>query len=207
MITLYTWKTPNGRKPAILLEELGIPYKIKAINISKDEQFEESFLRISPNNKIPALVDEDTGTEIFESGTLLTYIADKHGKFLPAKGKERYEVLQWVYWQVGGLGPMMGQLGHFSMMADEKSPYAIERFTKECDRLLEVMDKRLGESSYLGGSEYSIADIMSYPWVMGARELLPEPMNKIFEGKKNLDSWLKRVGEREAVKRGMNILQ
>jgi GST-like protein len=141
MIQLYTWKTPNGKKPAILLEELGVPYKIMPIDLSKHEQFAPEFLKISPNNKIPGLVDNDV--TIFESGAILTYLAEKFEKYLPAHGPERYKVLEWTYWQVGGIGPMLGQLGYFAVRADEKVPQAIARFKEEGERLLGVLDKQL----------------------------------------------------------------
>ncbi len=163
MIDLYYWPTPNGHKITIFLEEAGLPYRIHPVNIGKGDQFRPDFLAISPNNRIPALIDNapaDGGTPVplFESGAILLYLAEKAGKFLPADLRGRAEVLQWLFWQVGGLGPMAGQNGHFNIYAPEKIPYAIERYVKETNRLYGVMDRRLTGRAYLAG-EYSIADI------------------------------------------------
>lgn len=207
MIKLYTWKTPNGRKPAILLEELGVPYEIHPINIGKKEQFDPAFLKISPNNKIPGLVDEENQIVLFESGAILTYLADKYEKFLAPKGQERFSALEWTYWQVGGTGPMLGQLGYFAVRAEKKVPEAIERFTEECQRLLGVMERRLKEVPYLAGEEYSIADMASYPWIQGAYDMMDEPLKNSIKENTHTANWLKRVGERPAVKRGMKILE
>ena len=158
MITLYTWSTPNGRKISILLEELGLPYEVRPVNIGKDEQFDPAFLAIAPNNKIPAIVDHDAEggpLSLFESGAILTYLADKTGRFLAPSGPARWRTLEWLFWQVGGLGPMLGQLGYFAGRAPEKLPLAIGRFSDEARRLLGVMETRLAASSYLGGADYT----------------------------------------------------
>lgn len=196
MIQLYTWKTPNGRKPAILLEELGIPYTIVPIDLSKREQFSDSFSKVSPNNKIPGLVDNDI--TIFESGAILTYLAEKFEKYLPAHGPERYKVLEWTFWQVGGIGPILGQLGYFGVRAKEKIPQAIEHFKDESDRLLSVLDLQLEKNTYVAGNMYTIADMATYPWVVAAKEMTAKY--------KNVQRWMDMMGEKPAVKRGMNIL-
>jgi GST-like protein len=208
MISLYTWVTPNGRKVSILLEELGIPYQVNPVNLSKNEQFAPGFLAISPNNKIPAIVDHDADggpLPMFESGAILTYLADKHGKFLPAAGPERYQTLEWLHWQVGGLGPMLGQLGYFEKFSKEKSPLAIARFTAEADRLLTVMDKRLAESPYLAGDDYSIADIAAYPWAVTATTFLADVLAERMRSKPALRRWMIAIGDRPAVQRGMAV--
>ncbi|RYE92366.1 MAG: glutathione S-transferase family protein [Myxococcales bacterium] len=210
MITLYTWTTPNGRKPAILLEELGVPYEVKTINIGKDEQFSPDFLKVSPNNKIPALVDDEAEggpLSIFESGAILTYLAEKYGRFLAPSGPARFKALEWLHWQIGGLGPMLGQLGFFAVRSDEKAPLAITRFTEEADRLLGVMDRRLASVPYLAGDEYSIADIAAYPWTEAATSFLKEPLAASLAKKPAIHRWLKLIGERPAVQRGMKIPQ
>ncbi|WP_242108718.1 glutathione S-transferase C-terminal domain-containing protein [Luteimonas aquatica] len=175
MIELYYWTTPNGHKPALLLEELvdaGHPleYTIHPVNIGKGEQFAPAFLAISPNNKIPAIVDTapaDGGAplSVFESGAILLYLAEKTGKFLPSEPRARMETLEWLFWQMAGLGPMTGQYGHFNVYAPDKIPYAIERYTKEAERLLGVLDRRLEGRDFIAGGEYSIADIATYPWI------------------------------------------
>lgn len=208
MITLYTWTTPNGRKPAIMLEEIGLPYQVKPINLGEDEQFDASFLKISPNNKIPAIVDD--GAEggplaIFESGAILTYLAEKSGRLLALKGSERYKTLQWLHWQIGGLGPMLGQLGFFAVRAEEKSALAIKRFIEESERLLSVMESRLAQVPYLAGENYSIADIACYPWVDAVSSYLTEPLAESLASRPALCNWLENVGARPAVQRGMQI--
>jgi GST-like protein len=170
MIDLYYWPTPNGHKVTIFLEEAGLAYTLKAINISTGEQFKPDFLKIAPNNRMPAIVDnapKDGGAPIsvFESGAILEYLADKTGRFLPAETRGRFEVLQWVYWQMGGLGPMAGQNHHFSHYAPEKIDYAIKRYVNETNRLYGVLNKRLADREYIAGA-YSIADMMSYPWIV-----------------------------------------
>jgi GST-like protein len=208
MITLYTWSTPNGRKIPIMLEECGLPYSVVPVNIGKDEQFAPEFLRVSPNNKIPAIVDdgaEGGPLSVFESGAILTYLAEKTGRFLAPSGPARYKALEWLHWQVGGLGPMLGQLGFFAVRSDEKAPLAIKRFTEEADRLLRVMDKRLGEGPYLAGQDYSIADMACYAWTLAATSFLKDPLAGTLGSVPNVHGWLKRVGERPAVKRGMEV--
>lgn len=210
MIHLYTWKTPNGNKISIMLEELDVPYEVKSIDISKNEQFNPEFLKISPNNKIPAIVDDDVRMNggflsVFESGAILTYLAEKYHQFLPKEGVERYKAFEWLYWQVGGFGPMLGQLGYFAVRAEEKLPHAIERFRDEAERLLTVMDKRLSETSYLAGKEYTIADMAIYPWAQAITSYLKEPLEKSLFSKPSVRRWMDLVGNRPAVMRGMNI--
>ncbi|CNE11953.1 putative S-transferase [Yersinia nurmii] len=171
MIDLYYAPTPNGHKITLFLEEAGLPYNIHRINISAGDQFKPDFLAISPNNKIPAIVDHrpDGGGDpisIFESGAILLYLAEKSGKFLSAELREHTATLQWLFWQVGGFGPMLGQNHHFSIYASEKVPYAIERYQKETQRLYGVLDTQLQKHTYLAGENYSIADIATYPWVV-----------------------------------------
>ena len=210
MIHLYTWTTPNGRKPAIMLEEIGMPYEAHPVNIGKDEQFAPDFLRIAPNNKIPAIVDDGAPggpLSIFESGAILTYLAETSGQLLPASGPARWKALEWLHWQIGGLGPMLGQLGFFAVRSPEKAPLAIERFTTEADRLLSVMDRRLAEGPFLAGDAYSIADIACYPWALAATTFLKEPLAESLETKPALGRWLEAVGGRPAVQRGMKVPQ
>jgi GST-like protein len=166
----HYWTTPNGHKITMFLEETGLPYKIIPVNIGKGDQFKSDFLAISPNNRIPAIVDHkpEHGTKpicVFESGAILVYLAETTGKFLPKAGAERYDVLQWLFWQMGGLGPMAGQNNHFKNYAVEKIPYAIERYIKETNRLYGVLNKRLADREFIAG-EYSIADMASYPWIV-----------------------------------------
>jgi GST-like protein len=208
MITLHTWTTPNGRKVPIMLEELGWPYEVRTVDLSKNEQHAPDFLKISPNNKIPAIVDHDAEggpLAIFESGAILTYLAEKSGRFLAASGPERYKALEWLHWQIGSLGPMLGQLGYFAKRAEEKTPAAIARFTEEGERLLGVMERRLRESAYLGGEAYSIADIAAYPWTLAATTFLQEPLAQALQDKDAIRRWLQMVGERPAVQRGMAV--
>jgi GST-like protein len=208
MITLYTWTTPNGRKASIMLEELGLPYEVKPINIGKDEQFAPDFLKVSPNNKIPAIVDhaaEGGPLAVFESGAILVYLAEKAGQLLAPSGAARYKALEWTFWQMGGLGPMLGQLAFFVMRSKDKPPEAIERFTTESARLFGVMDKRLGETPYLAGDAYSIADIACYAWTLAASTMLRQAAPAAWGERPAIDRWLKTVGERPAVQRGMAI--
>ena len=170
MIDLYFWTTPNGYKPMLFVEETGVPYTIVPVNIAKGEQFEPEFLKISPNNRIPAIVDHapaggGTPVSVFESGAILLYLAEKTGRFLPADVAGRTEALQWLFWQMGGLGPMGGQNLHFSAYAPQKIPYAIDRYAKETERLYGVLDRRLADSAFVAG-DYSIADMASYPWIL-----------------------------------------
>ena len=169
MIDLYTWTTPNGRKVSIMLEELGLPYRVHPINIGKDDQFKPEFVKINPNSKIPAIVDPDgpdgKPVSMMESGAILIYLADKTGKLLAKSGRARYEALQWLMFQMGGVGPMFGQTHHFLRAAKEQVPYAIERYTKEAHRLYGVLEKRLAGHEYICG-EYSIADMACWPWIV-----------------------------------------
>ncbi len=189
-----------------------MPYEVHPIDISKDEQFAADFLRIAPNNKIPAIVDDAVVDEtaigaplaIFESGAILTYLAEKSGKLLAPSGPARFKTLAWLHWQIGGLGPMLGQLGFF-VRAEEKSSVAIERFTKEADRLLSVMERRLSEAPHLAGDDYSIADIACYPWVVAATTALKEPLVNSLQHKPALHRWLATVGARPAVVNGMQV--
>ncbi|MBB3224267.1 glutathione S-transferase family protein [Pseudoduganella umbonata] len=202
MITLHTWTTPNGRKPIILLEELGVPYEAVPVDIGNGEQFQSEFLKLSPNNKIPAIVDDEADggpLSLFESGAILTYLADKYGKFLAPSGAARWQAMQWLHWQIGGLGPMLGQLGFFSKQDDA---FALERFVTEGGRLLTVLDTQLSKSEYVAGDDYTIADIACYTWVMAASERLQEPLADAL-GKPNLQRWLALVGARPAVQKGM----
>jgi GST-like protein len=204
MIELYTWGTPNGRKVSIMLEECGLPYNIHKINIGTNiEQFTADYLKINPNGKIPAIVDPD-GPEgapisLMESGAILVYLAEKSGKFLPRTGGARYKTLEWLMFQMGGVGPMFGQVHHFVRAAKEKVPYGIERYSKEKDRLYGVLDKRLGEQAYLAG-EYSIADMATYPWV-SRHEWHNTDLND-FPGVKR---WFDAISARPAVQRGMAV--
>jgi GST-like protein len=202
MIDAYVWTTPNGFKALIGLEELGLPYKPNWIDITKGDQMKPEYLAINPNNKIPAIVDhEGPGGKpitVFESGAVLTYLADKTGKLLAANGHARYTALEWVFFNAGGTGPMIGQLGYFTKFAPEKVPPAIERFTKETERLLRVLDKRLGETQYLAG-EFSIADIMNFTWPNAARTFIGMDIS----GYKNVTRWLDELAARPAFAKAM----
>jgi GST-like protein len=207
MIDLYTWKTPNGRKISIMLEETGLSYTVHPVDISANAQFAPAFLAISPNNKIPAIVDRDAvggPISVFESGVILPYLADKSGQFLAPSGVARIRALEWLNWQTAGLGPMLGQLGWFSL-SKEKIPTAIKRFTDEAGRLLGVMDRRLAEVPYLGGDDYTIADIASFPWLASATARMPELAATLLADKASVQAWMTRVGERPAVKAGLSI--
>jgi GST-like protein len=206
MIDLYYWTTPNGHKITIFLEETGLPYSIKPINIGKGEQFAPEFLKISPNNRIPAIVDHDPvdgkgPLSIFESGAILEYLADKTGKFLPRDVRGRAEVMQWLFWQMGGLGPMLGQNHHFRGYAAEKITYAIERYTKETERLYGVLDERLADREFVA-ADYSIADMASYPWIV-----LHERQGQDLNDFPNLKRWFETIQRRDAVKRAYEIAQ
>ena len=200
MIDLYYWTTPNGHKITMFLEETGLPYRIVPINIGKGEQFSEEFLKISPNNKIPAIVDHepaDGGTPIsvFESGAILLYLAEKIGRFIPQDLRGRLEVIQWLFWQMGGLGPLAGQNHHFRLYAPEKIPYAIDRYVKETSRLYAVLDNRLGDREFVAG-DYSIADIACYPWVVPY-----ERQGQKLEDYPNLARWFRTIAARPATVR------
>jgi GST-like protein len=204
-IDLYTWPTPNGLKAQIVLEELGLPYEVHAIDIGAGDQFKPDFLKISPNNKIPAIVDRDgpggKPMALFESGAILIYLAEKTGKLLARKGAARYAALQWLMFQMGGLGPMLGQASHFRVFAAEKFPYAIERYTNEAKRLYGVLDKRLGEAEYLAGGDYTIADVASYPWT---RYWEYQGVN--LPDYRNVQRWFEAISARPAVQRGLAVL-
>ncbi|HZY22769.1 MAG: glutathione S-transferase family protein [Microvirga sp.] len=203
MIELHTWSTPNGRKVSIMLEELGLPYSVHPVNIGKDEQFRPEFLAISPNNKIPAIVDPDgpggKRFALFESGAILIYLGEKTERLIPTDPATRYAALQWLMFQMGGLGPMLGQTHHFLRAAPEPVPYAIKRYKDETRRLYGVLDKRLAEAEHLAG-EYSIADVASYPWV--ARHEWHQIELGDFP---NVKRWYDAIGARPAVQRGMKV--
>ena len=205
MIEVYSWATPNGHKVHIMLEECGLPYRAIPVNIGTGDQFAPDFLAISPNNKIPAIVDPD-GPEgapisLFESGAILLYLASKTGRFLPASTTERYEMLQWLMFQMGGVGPMLGQAHHFRMYAPEKLPYAIDRYTNEAKRLYGVMDRRLAKSKYIAGAEYTIADIAVFPWLRSWKN-----QGIDWDDYPHLKGWFDEIGARPAVKRGVEVL-
>ncbi|MGB0564285.1 MAG: glutathione S-transferase N-terminal domain-containing protein [Spirulinaceae cyanobacterium] len=200
MIDLYTFTTPNGRKPAIALEEMGLPYTIHKVDIGKGEQFRPEFVALNPNSKIPAITDQETGLSIFESGAILIYLAEKAGQFLPTTSKERFNVLQWLMFQMGSVGPMFGQLGHFRNAAPELLPYAIKRYEQETLRLFSVLDRQLAEQEYVAGN-YSIADMAIYPWVM-AHPYFQVPLDT----HPHLERWTETLGARPAVQAGMAIL-
>lgn len=200
MIDLYYWTTPNGHKITIFMEEAGLEYTIKPVNISKGDQFDPAFLKIAPNNRMPAIIDHapaDDGEplSIFESGAILEYLAEKTGKLLPQDLRGRWETLQWLYWQMGGLGPMLGQNHHFSQYAPERLPYAIERYMKEAERLYGVLDDRLADRAFIAG-EYSIADMAAYPWIV-PHELQGQNLDEF----PNVKRWFESIHSRPAVKR------
>lgn len=200
MIDLYTAATPNGWKASIALEELGLPYTVHPISFSKKQQKEEWFLKINPNGRIPAIIDREADDfAVFESGAILIYLAEKAGKLLPSDAKGRSRVIQWVMFQMGGIGPMMGQANVFYRYAPEKIPFAIERYQRESRRLFEVLERRLSEAEYLAG-DYSIADIANFSWVC-----IHEWSGISIEGLPNLKRWLDAVGARPAVVRGREI--
>ena len=199
MIDLYTASTPNGKKISIMLEETGLEYKVHKLELSAKEQKSEWFLKISPNGRIPAIIDTDNDLAIFESGAILIYLAEKTGKFLPSDVEGRSEVIQWLMFQVAGIGPMQGQANVFYRYAPEKIDYAIRRYQNETRRLYEVLEGRLSETEYIAG-DYSIADIAAFPWV-NAHDWAGVKTGDL----KNLCGWLEKVGGREAVKKGMNI--
>ena len=202
MIDLYYWTTPNGHKITMFLEESGLPYRIVPVNISRGEQFKPDFLRISPNNRMPAIIDHapaDGGEplSVFESGAILLYLADKIHRFIPADLRGRNVALQWLFWQMGGLGPMAGQNHHFVQYAPEKIPYAMERYVKETARLYAVLDKHLSDGrEFIAGAEYSIADMASYPWVV-----LYEWQSQKIEHTPHVAAWFERIKQRPATER------
>lgn len=201
MIDLYFWATPNGYKPRLFLEETGLEHRIVPVDIGAGDQFKPEFLAIAPNNRIPAIVDHapaDGGAPIslFESGAILLYLADKTGRFIPQDIRGRAEVLQWLFWQMGGLGPMAGQNGHFNVYAPEKIPYAIERYVRETARLYGVLDKRLADREFVAGDDYSIADMAIYPWIVPH-----EAHQQDLDATPNLQRWFLQVGHRPATQR------
>ncbi len=207
MIDLFYWPTPNGHKITLFLEEAGLPYKLHAVNIGKGAQFDPGFLAISPNNRMPAIIDNEpvgggAPVSLFESGAILLHLAEKTGRFIPSETHGRAEVLQWLFWQVGGLGPMAGQNGHFSRFAPEKIPYAIDRYVRETARLYGVMDRRLADRAFLAGDDYSIADMASYPWVvpheMQGQDLADFP---------NVRRWFDAIAERPGTRRAYALAE
>lgn len=198
MIDLYTWTTPNGRKVSIALEEYGIPYTAHAVDISKDEQFKPEFLKISPNNRIPTIVDRDNDFSLMESGAILLYLAEKAGK-LPTDLKKRYRITEWLMWQMGGIGPMLGQVHHFVKYNAGKAPYAEERYLKEAHRLYGVLDKQLADHEYVAG-EYSVADMSIWPWISRFEwqtvDLARYP---------NVKRWYVAIAEKPATQRGYDV--
>lgn len=204
MLTLYTWATPNGRKVSIMLEELGLDYVVESIDIGKGEQFDPAFLALNPNNKIPVLVDEQgpdgAPISIIESGAILIYLAEKSGRLLPTTPRARYEALQWLMFQMGSVGPMLGQAHHFLRYAPERIPYAMERYHKEAERIYGVLDQRLSQGAWLAGEEYSIADIATYPWI--ARHEWQQIELAAFP---QVQRWFQAMGARPAVQRGMRV--
>ncbi|MCV4275149.1 glutathione binding-like protein [Pseudomonas capsici] len=207
MIDLHYWTTPNGHKITLFLEETGLPYRIFPVNIGKDEQFQPDFLKIAPNNRIPAIVDHqpaDGGDplSLFESGAILLYLADKTGQFIPQDFRGRQETLQWLFWQMGGLGPMAGQNHHFNRFAKEKIPYAIKRYVDETARLYGVLNKRLADRSFVAGNQYSIADMAIYPWIV------PHTFQQQnLDDFPNLARWFKSIAGREATQRAYALVE
>ncbi len=199
MINLYYWPTPNGHKISIMLEECGLEYKTIPVDIGRGDQFKPGFLKISPNNRMPAISDAETGISVFEGGAILIYLAEKSGQLLPPDQVARFEVLQWLFWQAGGLGPMAGQLSHFVNYAKAPVPYAHDRYANEYDRLLAVMDVRLRNREFLAG-DYSIADIAAFPWVRPYRRL-----GNDLDRFTNLRRWFDALKTRPAVQRGTDL--
>ena len=205
MIEVFSWPTPNGHKVHVMLEECGLPYRVTPVNIGAGDQFKPEFLAISPNNKVPAITDPDgpggQPISLFESGAILFYLAAKTGKLLPATDREKYEVLQWVMFQMGSVGPMLGQAHHFRMYAPEKITYAIDRYSNEAKRLYGVIDKRLSQSRFLGGKDYSIADIATYPWLRSWQN-----QGVTLSEYPSLEKWFNAIDARPAVQRGVKVL-
>jgi GST-like protein len=205
MLEVWSWPTPNGHKVHIAVEELGLPYKIVPVNIGTGDQFKPEFLAITPNHRIPAIVDPDgpggSTIRLFETGAILIYLAEKTGRLIPRDPVARYACLQWLMFQMGGVGPMFGQYGHFHHYAPEKVPYAMERYANEVKRLHRVLDKRLGEAEYLAGGEYSIADIATWPWLRN-----PDRRGIDFDDYPNVKRWFHAIDSRPAVQRGVAVL-
>jgi len=206
MIDLYTWPTPNGHKIHIMLEETGLPYRVHPIDIGKGDQFEPSYLKISPNNKMPAMVDPDgpdgQPISVFESGAMLIYLASKTGRFLPENLRDKWSTLQWLMFQMGGVGPMLGQAHHFIIYAPEKIPYAIERYGKEANRLYGVMERRLAESRFIACDEYTIADMAIFPWLRSYRN-----QNVEIDQYPHVKRWFEGIDARPAVQRALQVLK
>jgi GST-like protein len=204
-IQVHTWPTPNGHKVHIMLEECGLPYEAHAVDIGKGEQFAPDFLAISPNNKIPAITDPEgpdgRPISLFESGAILVYLAGKTGRLLPEGDRARYEVLQWLMFQMGGVGPMLGQAHHFRLYAPEKLPYAIERYTNEARRLYGVIDRQLAKNAFVAGADYSIADIAIFPWLRSW-----ENQGVVIDEYAHLKKWFDAIASRPAVQRGVAVL-
>ncbi len=205
MIEVYSWATPNGHKVHIMLEECGLAYRTIPVDIGTGDQFKPEFLAISPNNKIPAIVDPDgpdgAPISLFESGAILLYLAGKTGKLLPASTRDRYEVLQWLMFQMGSVGPMLGQAHHFRIYAPEKLHYAVDRYTNEARRLYNVMNKRLANSRYIGGKDYSIADVAVFPWLRSWKN-----QGIDWNDHPHLKGWFDEISKRPAVMRGVEVL-
>ena len=205
MIDVYSWATPNGHKVHIMLEECGLPWRVHAVNIGAGDQFKPGFLAISPNNKIPAITDPDgpggKPISLFESGAILVYLSGKTGRFMPKDDRRKWEVLQWLMFQMGGVGPMLGQAHHFRLYAPEKLPYAIDRYSNEAKRLYGVIDKRLSQSEWLGCDEYSIADIATWPWLRSWKNQGIELSEFA-----HVQAWFDRIAARPAVQRGVQVL-
>ncbi len=207
MIDLYTWKTPNGRKASIMLEETGLPYTLRPVDLARNEQNAPDFLAVSPNGKIPGIVDHDVEggpLALFESGAILIYLADKSGSLLAATGPARYRAISWTCWQIAGLGPMLGQLVVFSRQKEPNQP-AVDRFSTECQRLLHVIEDRLSAAPFLAGDAYSIADIAAYPFLVAARSMLAQVLPEDARTLPATTAWLDTIGARPAVQRGMGI--
>jgi GST-like protein len=207
MIDLYYWTTPNGHKISLFLEEAGLQYKVHPVNIGAGEQFKPEFLCISPNNRIPAIVDASPADglgpqSLFESGAILLYLAEKTGQFIPADARGRNEVLQWLFWQMGGLGPMAGQNHHFNAFAPEKVPYAMKRYIDETARLYGVLDNRLADREFVAGGEYSIADMAIYPWIVPYQR-----QSQNLDDFPNLKRWFKHIESRPATQRAYALVQ
>jgi GSH-dependent disulfide-bond oxidoreductase len=205
MIDVFSWPTPNGHKVHIMLEECGLAYRALPINIGAGDQFKPEFLKISPNNKIPAITDpqgpDGKPISLFESGAILVYLAAKTGKFMPRSDRARYEVLEWLMFQMGSVGPMLGQTHHFRMYAPEKIPYAIDRYSNEAKRIYGVIDRRLAQSPWLAGAQYTIADIATFPWLRSWQN-----QGIVLSEFPHLEAWFNKIAERPAVQRGVKVL-
>ena len=210
MIHLYYFPTPNGQKISILLNELGVPYQLHTVNITQNEQFHPDFLKISPNNKIPALVDDEVlhngqPLTIFESGAILIYLAEKYQKFYSTNPTTKAKINEWLFWQVGGVGPIFGQLGFFHVRAAEKNQMAIQRFYEESVRLLNVMEKHLTKNKYLAGDEYTIADMATFPWVAAVQSYIKDPLASDLQKMPAVLNWIKNIGQRPTVEKALRM--